>query len=403
MLFCYNTGAQQLQINGYVKQLASFNNVNPSYIEGFTSDPLLKPFLSLFPTSSQDYQIHNRFKVKWYGPKGFSAGLGMRNRLFWGYTTRNYADNNQLYTFLGIDDYSELVDFDYYFDLSITWWENRGSVLYTVFDRLWLQWENNKLRLRAGRQRINWGINTTFNPNDLFNQYNFFDFDYEERPGVDAILAQYYINPYSSLEMAYTPGKDSVQQSVGAVLYRLNKWLYDWQILAGYFRNDIAIGLGWAGNLKNAGFKGEASYFIPLNPNYSQQSLVISTSVDYSLKNGIYLVAGYIYNQLGTADASIENQIGLAGAQLSAKNIFPYKHTLLISGGYNLTALLRLDVSWIQTPDFANAFAVPSLTYSLLDNLYLLVLGQIYFANHPETNKFGFFSSSIFTRIKYSF
>ena len=395
--------AQQFAVNGYVKQLATFNNVNQQYIEGFASNPLLKPFLSFFPSSSQDYQIHNRINANWYGPNGLSAGVGMRNRLFWGYTTRNYYENQQLYTFLGIDSYQDLVDFNYFFNLSITWWENRNTVLYTVFDRMWLQWENEKVRLRAGRQRINWGINTVFNPNDLFNQYNFFDFDYEERPGVDAILGQYYINPYSSIEVAYAPSRDSVQQSVGAALYRLNRWQYDWQVLAGYFKNDIALGFGWAGNLGNAGFKGEATYFLPLNKNYSQESFVASLSVDYSLRNGIYLLGGYIYNQLGTTNASITNQIGLAGAQLSAKNIFPYRHTIMLSGGYNLTALLRFDLSWIQTPDFANAFAVPQLSYSLLQNLDLLVLGQIYFADNPENQDFGFFSSAIFTRIKYSF
>ncbi len=403
MLLCTVSVAQQLQVTGYIKQLATFTTVNQSFLASFADDPLRKPLLELFPKQSQDYQIHNRINVQWYGKAGFSGGLGMRNRLFWGFTPKNYAQNKDIYALLGVQSFAGLVDFDTYLNLGINWLESENAVLYSVFDRLWLQWENEKVRVRLGKQRINWGINAAFNPNDLFNQYNFFDFDYEERPGVDALALQYYINPYSSIEMAYAPARDSLRKSVGAMLYRLNNWGYDWQVLAGYFKHDVVLGVGWAGNIGNAGFKGEVSYFLPLQPLWSAQNMVASTTVDYSFKNGIYVMAGYIFNQDGVADASFENQIGLAGAQLSAKNLLPYKHTVMITGGYNITPLFRFDLSWLQTPDLANTVAVPSLTYALRTNLDLLLLGQIYLAHHPQTDQLGFFSSAIFTRIKFSF
>jgi hypothetical protein len=400
LLFSIPAIAQSdFSFNGYVKLLGTFNNINPNFLP---EDDIPEPVKPLFPYSSQDYQIHNRFNAKWYGPAGLSVGVGMRNRLFWGYTVRSYDDYRPLYNFLGFESFDELVDFSSYFDLSIIWWQNRNTVLHTVFDRLYLEWEQEKFRIRLGRQRINWGVNNAFNPNDLFNQYNFFDFDYEERPGVDAALVQYYINPYSSVEAAFTPGRDSIQQSVGAVLFRLNKWGYDWQLLAGYYLDDFAFGGGWAGNIRGAGWKGEATYFQPLN-NYSQSSLVVSLALDYSLRNGIYLMGGYIFNERGTTSSEFTDLVGLSTAQLSAKNLFPYKHTLLFTTGYNLTALLRFDFSWGQTPDFSNAFAVPSFTYSIIKNLDFLVLGQLFFANKPDTDQFGFFSSSIFTRLKYSF
>ena len=388
-----------MAFGGYVKLLGTFNNINPSYLPN-DLPPLTKP---LFPTSSQDYQIHNRLNFKWYLPKGFTLGVGMRNRLFWGYQVRSYAENPLVYQALGANSFADIIEFNTYFDLSIVWWENENTVLHTVFDRLWLDWEKNKFRIRLGRQRINWGVNTYFNPNDLFNQYNFFDFDYEERPGVDALLGQYYINPYSSVEAAFTPGADSIEQSVGAVLYRLNKYRYDWQVLAGYFKHDIALGFGWAGNLKKAGFKGEATYFLPINDQVTRQNFVSSITLDYSLKNGLYLMGGYLFNDNGSDDGSVLNLALVSTAELTAKNIFPYKHSIMVQLGKDVTPLLRADLSWIQTPNFANGIAVPSLTYSLLADLDLLVLAQLFFTNHPTDGHFGFFSSSIFTRLKYSF
>lgn len=403
LFFCTGLRAQKIAISGYVKQLGTYNYINQAFLAPYQSNPFLRPFLALYPKHSQNYQIHNRLNFAWYGKKGFSAGAGLRNRLFWGFTPKNYAENKALYAITGINSYSDLIEFDNYFDLSVLWWQNEQTVFHSVIDRLWLQWAHKKWRLRLGRQRINWGINTAFNPNDIFNQYNFFDFDYEERPGADAVLAQYFVNAMSSIEVAFTPGVDSTNQSVGAVLYRLNKWKYDWQVLAGYFKCDFAVGLGWAGNLKNAGFKGEITLFQPLDASKTEANTAASLAIDYNFKKGIYVLGGYIFNKLGETSAGAEAQLGLAGTQLSAKNIFPYKHTFMLTAGYNLTALLRFDVTWLQTSDFKNVIAVPQLSYSLGANLDLLLLGQLYFANHPTTYSLGFFNASTFGRIKYSF
>ena len=387
-------------LGGYVKLLGSFNNVNPEFIP---EDPLFEPFKPLLPTTSQDYQIHNRFNFKWYGPSGFTAGIGMRNRLFWGYQIRSFYNNQDLYSFIGIQSFEQLVDFNNYLDLSILWYGNENSVLYSVFDRMWLQWEGEKIRARVGRQRINWGINNAFNPNDLFNQYNFFDFDYEERPGTDAVLLQYYTSSLSSIEAAFTPGPDSIQQSVGAMLFRMNKFKYDWQFLAGYFKRDLALGMGWAGNIGNAGFKGETTYFLPIQESLSEENFVSSISIDYSFKNGIYLMGGYLFNQMGSDEPSALNVAFIGSAELTAKNIFPYQNSLMLTASKNITPLFTANLSWIQTPNFKNIIMVPSLTYSILANLDFMVLGQLFFTEHPTTAQLGFFSSSIFTRLKYSF
>ncbi|MCG8318265.1 MAG: hypothetical protein MI921_02070 [Cytophagales bacterium] len=49
-----------------------------------------------------------------------------------------------------------------------------------------------------GKHRINWGKSYVWNPNDVFNAYSFFDFDYEERRGTDALLIKYTTSPFSS-------------------------------------------------------------------------------------------------------------------------------------------------------------------------------------------------------------
>ena len=147
-------------------------------------------------------------------------------------------------------------------DLSHVWVNENSFVFHSIIDRLWMNYSHKKFDLRIGRQRINWGVNTVWNPNDLFNAFNFVDFDYEERPGSDAVRFQYYTGDFSSFEIAARPG-EHIDSTVAAAMYKFNKWNYDFQVLGGNYFSDIALGLGWAGNIKNAGFKGEATYFHP--------------------------------------------------------------------------------------------------------------------------------------------
>ena len=78
----------------------------------------------------------------------------------------------------------------------------KSFFLNTTIDRLWVDFNYGKLQVRAGRQRINWGQTLIWNPNDIFNAYSFFDFDYIERPGSDAVRVQYYPGSSSSVEAA---------------------------------------------------------------------------------------------------------------------------------------------------------------------------------------------------------
>ncbi|RPI44248.1 MAG: hypothetical protein EHM46_03095, partial [Bacteroidetes bacterium] len=69
---------------------------------------------------------------------------------------------------------------------------NAGYVMTTAIDRLWLKFSFRNLEITAGRQRINWGQTLVWNPNDIFNTYSYFEVDYPERPGSDALRFQYY-------------------------------------------------------------------------------------------------------------------------------------------------------------------------------------------------------------------
>ena len=380
---------EKTELKGYVKLLGSHNYFNEDYIP---------PFLDgLFPASYQDYQIHNRFDFKYYPSPQWSFGVGMRNRLFWGHSVSNEPLPGQPGLYQLLDRDNGLVD------LSFLYFDSDAVLLHTIFDRLWGQWESSKWIVRLGRQRINWGINTVWNPNDIFNQYNYFDFDYEERPGSDALRVQYFPNFKSTLELGFAPAKQ-IGQSVAGMLYKTNRWQYDFQFLAGYYKEDLTAGTGWAGSIKGIGFKGEANYYFPLQEE-GESNFTGSTAFDYQFGFGLYAQLSYLYNGLGAAEPGLFNFASLGANQVQGpKNIFPFKHTLFTQAGYTITPLFRADAGVMFTPDLKNIILFPTLSYSLTENLDALLVLQHFISQNPlENDNVEWLSGTAFGRLKYSF
>ena len=107
-------------------------------------------------------------------------------------------------------------------DLDWLMWNSKSTLGYLEVDRLYFDWNLNKLQLTLGRQRVAWGTCWVWNPTDIFNPLNVLDFDYEELPSTDAIRLQYYTGAVSKFEIAYKPAKENRNQIL-AGLWSINK------------------------------------------------------------------------------------------------------------------------------------------------------------------------------------
>ncbi len=137
--------------------------------------------------------VYNRLNFNWYMQKNWKFSTSMRNVFTYG----------QL-LYLSYPSYSKLLTSDQgYMNLTGEIAGDSSYVLYSNIDRLNINFNKGNLNVIVGRQRINWGINMVWNPNDIFNTFNFYDFDYVERPGCDAVRMQYYTGMSSSLDVAF--------------------------------------------------------------------------------------------------------------------------------------------------------------------------------------------------------
>lgn len=337
-------------------------------------------------------EINNRLNLKWFPVSGISLETGMRNRFLYGNYIQVLQFTNPQYVYMLDKDPGFL-------DLTMVIDDADSYVLLTSFDRLNVKYTLNKWEFTLGRQRVNWGINFIWTPNDIFNAFSYFDFDYEERPGCDALRIEYYTGMASSLQLAAS--LNSNERLTAAALYRFNKWEYDFQVIAGQMVNDLVIGGGWAGDIRGGGFRGEFTYFHPSEHMADTSGqLVASIDGDYTLSSGWYLHTSLLYNSTGTTGKAGGNTM-LDIRNISVKDYTLARYSLLAQVSYPISPLIRADLAGILNPCDLSFYVGPSVDISLTDNLYLLLIAQLFYG--AEGTEFGDYGKFWYLRLKWSF
>jgi len=357
-----------ITLNGYLTTLQSV-----------MFDSLSGPFMN-------ENLLHNRLNLKGYLGHALTFSAEFRNRLFTGDLVR-----------LG-KYYSGMIGAeDGWVDMSWNVIEKQSFLFNTTLDRLWIDLHLDNFQVTAGRQRINWGQTFVWNPNDIFNAYSFFDFDYVERPGSDAVRLQYFPSSSSAAELAVKVNSDDDITAAG--LYRLNKWGYDIQFLAGIVNGeDIVIGTGWSGAIGSISFRGEASWFDPYEDFPGDESTVlITTGFDKIFKDNsmAQLQVMYCNNPVSLIDFN-----SFYSGNLSSKDLAFSEFSVFGQFTWAVTPLLNITGSAMWFPDLEGYFAGPSLDYSLAENLDFSLLWQHFnslMAGTRTTINLGFL------RLKYSF
>jgi hypothetical protein len=282
--------------------------------------------------------------------------------------------------------------------------DNAGYALATTIDRLWLQFSFGNLEVVAGRQRINWGQTFVWNPNDIFNSYSYFEVDYPERPGSDALRIQYYTGNASTLELAAK--MDSAKRITAAGYFRFNTLGYDIQFLGGiYQEEDLMLGAGWSGNLGPTAFRGELSYFRDLD-NFSDTTgyLMASTGLDYTFSNSLFIQVEALYSAFAK-EMDMNSFLQFYGGNLDVKNLGFTDWSFFSSISFPFTPLFTGSFAGIWYPEWKGFYLGPSLDLSLNNNMELSLILQHFTArfDNPagassrENNTFGFL------RFKWSF
>ncbi|OCH27068.1 hypothetical protein A6E12_00715 [Aliivibrio fischeri] len=361
-------------LNGYVKYMAT-NTI---------------PNASSYP-STFDNLIHQRFNFEYRFSDHLRVNLGMRNRLMFS-DTAEYPN------------YGEYISYDPgYVDLSKNWLDKKGVVGNSQFDRAYINWNKNDWQVRVGRFRINWGMTTVWNPNDIFNSYSIYDFDYEERPGTDAIMISKKLGFASSIDMVFNPNSNSELDSY-ATRYLFNKQGWDMQVLLGKSHLDYVLGAGFAGDVYGAGVRGEFSWFEPTQSHYDNQDLVASSvsslEMDYRFNSvNNWVLQGSVMHISEPQD--VDSAMSYLNLPLTARTLSFTHWTWYSSLGFDISSLSRMNIMGSYYDD-GSYFIGLNQTYSLSDNWQLI--GVVQYFDGMKDSVFGENPSTLlYAQVKWSF
>ncbi|MFO8129256.1 MAG: hypothetical protein R6T99_05065 [Bacteroidales bacterium] len=342
--------------------------------------------------------ISNRLDFRWYPKSWLRMHAGMRNILNYGQIIEYANAQAQHYNTPGYHDI--VVDDQGFADLTFSIADEYSYFIYSTVDRANAAFTRNNFEATIGRQRINWGINRVWTPNDIFNTFNYFDFDYVERPGCDAVFLQYHTSPASSAQAAVK--LDHNHDITAAGMYQFLVRNYDLQFLGGVMKDDAVLGMGWSGQIKGAGFNGEMTWFHSTeNFTDSTGRLVASIGANYTMNKWYVQVSG-LYNSKGTTGkAGYGENLFSHNRNISAKNFTLARYSVFGLVSCRITPLIKTDVSGMFNPSDGSCFIGPSVDFSLTQNIGLLILGQLFYGEGGT--EFGDYGKLAYIRLKWSF
>ena len=275
--------------------------------------------------------------------------------------------------------------------------DEKKFVFNTTIDRAWIEFTGNLLQIRLGRQRINWSQSLVWNPNDIFNTYSFFDFDYVERPGSDAIRIIYSPTASSAAETAVKVEHNG--SITAAALYRFSFSGVDIQFLGGEMSGKTFVaGSGWSGAIGSWSIRGEATWFQPYNRVVETKGTGIFTlGTDKTFSEKLTGVVQIMYCNRPVQLFSFSDLYygGLTAAQLAFSDI-----TAMGQLTWTPMPLINVTGSGIWYHDLKGFFAGPSIDISITENVDFSFMWQYF---HSTINNTDTRVNLAFLRFRYSF
>ncbi len=273
-------------------------------------------------------------------------------------------------------------------------------------DNVYVSFYSKHFNLRVGKQQLPWGSGYAWNPTDLFNTKNLMDPTYE-KTGVNAIKAEVPFLQEGKFTAIYSPSEDFAKSTYAFQLkehangfdistcYVIRNYSsYNYYTFQETLENQQMAGLDFSGSIMGVGLHGEfAVNFMEKSKNY-QQYLV---GADYTLSNGLFLMAEYYYNGKGesaSSDYTLNswmNMLGSYGENLGRNYL--YAGQSLLVGDY-----LTCSNFVIVNADDKSAIVMPWFDFLFGDNVTLTT--SIFIPIGDSKSEFGGYGYGGMVRLK---
>ena len=319
------------------------------------------------PNSTNYNLLASRLDLKYRPFKGLEFQVSMRHRIYQG---------DVLFVYPNL---AESMNHDAgYLDLTTLCFSSSEAFWLASLDRLKVYYHYKNIELTLGRQRINWGMNLVWNPNDVFNTFSLMEVDYLQRPGCDALLVSYYPSSYNQIDLAASLDHEHEAKIMGRGRFNLGLW--DVQVIGGYAYRAGLLGGGFSTSVGSVSVRGEVMGGVsPEGFSFDDElnyTMTASLGLDYYCPNQLHLHTAFLYNDHSTSTASPFMNLFEVSSNYNALNLSYGDYEWFGEVSYPVSPILTLQALCLVNLEDGSSYVSPNAVFSLMNNLDLTLLGQ---------------------------
>ncbi len=251
---------------------------------------------------------------------------------------------------------------------------------------LTLYWKD--FDLRVGKQLIPWGTGYSRNPTDCFHYKNILDPTYDKR-GINAFKLGWNLT-MSTRIIAIMSVDDDWETSKRAVKFSSRLLDYDFslsyvRLTQRFFGESVPstqitdqLGADISGQLLGLGIWAEAAWRYPEDIDCYMQILA---GTDYTLDNGLYLMAEYFYNERGedtSDDYTFYDWVNLLDGSIESLG----RNYAFTMAQYPITELMNGSLYVLYNASDGSAMLYPWVDFTLGDNIESDIVVYLPVGNH---------------------
>lgn len=280
-------------------------------------------------------------------------------------------------------------------------------------DNIYVSYYSRHFNFRIGKQQLPWGSGYIWNPTNIFHKKNPLDPTYE-LSGVNAIKTELLFGREGVLTGIFSVN-DEFKNSTYAV--KIKNYFAGFDISASYVyyeylnqdlihftenkENRQMVGLDLSGSVLGIGIYSELAYNFKSNDSGNENYGRYLLGLNYTLNNGMYLMAEYYYNEKGKKDYKDYTlndwmaSYGQYAENLGQNNLFIGQSFPTIGNNLTWTNYMLLNL------DDKSGMIYPWLTYSAGNNTE--ISSSVYIPFGKKGTEFGGFGFGGLARIRVYF
>lgn len=279
---------------------------------------------------------------------------------------------------------------DQYWPLKNSYLDNPDLHARHLINRGYLSWSSGATDVRIGRQRIAWGSGKFWSPFDVLNPIQPTALEREERPGVDAVLAEYKLSAVSRVSAVFAPRRDHGDDAL-ALQWHGNAVGIDFSLMAMRFLRARMLGAELAGQVGGAAVRAELTRTMATQLTAYTRAVF---GVDYAFANTLALTGELYFNGGGARNRQDYDFPALFSGR--AQSVA--RHYAGLHAAYDITPLLKLNGHLVINLDDGSRFVAPTLVYSWKTNLDLTA--GIQYAAGSRGSEFDRFRNVVYVQLQ---